>query len=193
MDLISYAMGKQASGGSKPTGTIEITSNGTHDVSNYASANVNVESIDIGDYFVNDIANTSGDAKNLLKRVPPFTITRTNVSYLFSSATNLEVIEGINGTDNTTHFNDMFQYCTKLTTLPVFSWASAQNLDRIVTGCNRLNDDSLNNLMYMCIHCNPNYAGQKKLSALGVSSSLINRCPNLSNYQAFLDAGWTLS
>lgn len=41
MDVTSYLLGKK-SGGPTPTGTINITENGEHDVTNYASASVNV-------------------------------------------------------------------------------------------------------------------------------------------------------
>lgn len=40
--VLGFAAGKAQGGGSEPTGTINITSNGTHDVKQYASAEVNV-------------------------------------------------------------------------------------------------------------------------------------------------------
>ena len=49
MDLLAYMLGKKSGGGGgdEPTGTITITSNGTHNVKSYATANVNVPSGDI--------------------------------------------------------------------------------------------------------------------------------------------------
>lgn len=44
MDTFSYLLGKsKGGGGPSPSGTINITSNGTHNVKDYATANVNVE------------------------------------------------------------------------------------------------------------------------------------------------------
>ena len=43
MDLLSYAMGKKAGGGgSEPSGSVNINSNGSHNVKSYATAVVSV-------------------------------------------------------------------------------------------------------------------------------------------------------
>ena len=59
--------------------------------------------------------------------------------------------------------------------------------------CSKLNDDSLNSILDMCTRLT-SYTGTKNLDALGFTASTIasSRWQSLSNYQAFLDAGWVI-
>lgn len=42
MDILSYVLGKRAGGGGEASGSVNITTNGSHNVKSYATANVNV-------------------------------------------------------------------------------------------------------------------------------------------------------
>lgn len=85
----------------------------------------------------------------------------------------------------------LFADCKQLKHIPVlpmtFSWSNG--LSGIFSGCDALTDESLNNLMATFM---PNTnAGYKNLRFYGISQEQAERCKTLSNYQAFLDAGWT--
>lgn len=52
-------------------------------------------------------------------------------------------------------------------------------------------DKTLNSILKMCTTAVNLNTNNKKLSYLGINSSVANRATTLSNYQEFLDAGWT--
>ena len=56
--------------------------------------------------------------------------------------------------------------------------------------CTSLSDGSLNNILTICTNAT-SYPSTKTLKYIGLSEEQATKCQSLSNYQAFLDAGWT--
>ena len=103
--------------GITPTGTINITENGTYDVTDKASANVNVNSGDISEYFVNSIRRP---LNNIFKKIPMFAISGDSCRSLFSSCSNITTIPQID-TSNVTDCWGMFQNCGSLKEVPLLN------------------------------------------------------------------------
>lgn len=113
----------------------------------------------------------------------------TSFQSVFSGATKLETVPQFD-TKNATSTFVMFQNCTKLKDVPVFNLSKATTVFSMFQNCSALSNDSLNNIMEMCIGATL-FTGTKTLAHLGISSAQATTCQSLSNYQAFLAAGWT--
>ena len=115
----------------------------------------------------------------------------TNMYYMFASCTNLTTIPLLN-TSNVINMNAMFNNCKNLTTIPLLDTSSVTNMNNMFKGCASLSDESLNNILAMGTNAvkitNSSY---KTLKYIGLTSKQATKCTTLSNYQAFLDAGWT--
>lgn len=108
---------------------------------------------------------------------------------LFKNLTKLTEITNIN-TSNTSMFYNMFLNCNSLITIERLQTTKATNFTDCFKGCTSLSDESLNNIMGMCIDA-VKYTQTKTLVIIGLTSEQATRCQSLSNYQAFLNAGWT--
>ena len=53
-----------------------------------------------------------------------------------------------------------------------------------------ISDESLNNILIMCTNATK-ITSNKTLKYIGLSSDQANKCKTLSNYEAFINAGWT--
>lgn len=99
---------------------------------------------------------------------------------------------------NGTNYNQAFQNCSALVEIPNISGAKITNNSnyngfyQMFSGCNNLNDESLEKILDMCISATQ-VTANKTLNFMSLPTTLRNRCTTLSNYQAFLNAGWTLA
>lgn len=115
----------------------------------------------------------------------------TNTSSMFADCSSLTAIPQLD-TSNVTNMMSMFYYCINLTELPQLNTSKAEYLNNMFYRCSGLSDNSLNNILAMCIEAT-SYTGEKTLVALGLTSAYYpaSKIQSLSNYQSFLDAGWT--
>lgn len=94
-------------------------------------------------------------------------------------------------TSNVTSMVEMFYFCTALTTIPIFNTSKVTTMNNMFTYANNLSNDSLNNILAMCANVTSAYTRDKTLQEIGITKNNATKCTTLSNYQDFLDAGWT--
>ena len=196
-----------------PSGSIYITENGQYNVTDSATASVNVTS----DYNckVSEIVNSTF-YNNITKIDAIKNTTLTNLSSLFSNMASLEEIVSIDLTDatnissmfqgciklkklptmntsNITNMRYLFQGCYVLENIPVYDTSNVGDMRNMYTNCTSLSDESLNNILQMCINAT-HYGRTKTLVSLGIESTnySASRIQSLSKYQDFINAGWSI-
>ncbi len=129
----------------------------------------------------------------ILQCVPLFDTSEvTNMYGMFSGCTILKNVP-LFDTSEVTTMRNMFNNCSSLISVPQFntdSMNTSTSFGGMFSYCNNLSNESLNNILAMCINAT-SYTGTKTLAYLGLSSTQATICQGLSNYQAFLNAGWT--
>ena len=111
----------------------------------------------------------------------------TNMNFTFNSC-DLETVPLFN-TSNVTNMDYTFNSCN-VVNMPVLDTSSVTTMSAIFGGCSHLSNNSLNNILQMCINA-VNYTGTKTLKYIGLTSVQATTCQSLSNYQDFINAGWT--
>lgn len=89
------------------------------------------------------------------------------------------------------NFSYVFANCTNLETVPVYRTDAMVSMSYTFQKCPNLSNASLNNILQMCANTTSAYTGTKNLRDLGLTSAQATTCTTLSNYQAFVNAGWT--
>ena len=139
---------------------------------------------------VNSMGSMFADCSSLTT-IPNFdTSSLVRTYYMFENCSSLTTIPNI----NTSKVNNMYLMlfnCSNLIDVPVLNTSNVTTMNRMFTNCSNLSNASLNNILYMCATSKPSYTNYKKLSYIGLTEDQANICMNLSNYQNFINAGWT--
>lgn len=157
--------------GITPTGTLDITTNGIVDVTNYEKANVNVPS------------GGGNTLKNLLDATK-------STYYLFNAYTGTSVDNLIqpNDTENVTDMRDMFYYCNKLTTIPLLNTSNVTDMRHMFYECKVLttiplldttNVTQMYNMFYNCQALTT--VPELDVSNVTSMSNMFNGCYNLKS------------
>lgn len=200
-----------------PTGSQNITENGTYDITNKASVNVDIQggsqrdwtqigysaeppiinedflySKQIYDNWDDTITSASDLFSSDLKLVYFPLVNTSNIlsfSNAFMNASTLRTIPNID-VSNAKNFSSMFSGCRALVSIPVFDFSSATILSNMFSNCLSLSDDDLNNIMASLLTATK-FTGTKTLYRIGLSSAQATKCTTLSNWTALQAAGWT--
>lgn len=117
----------------------------------------------------------------------------TSMNNTFRSCKNLIEVPLLN-TNKVINFTQCFAACSNLREVPVLDTSSVTTFSfaNVFQSCPALSNESLNNILQMCINAvkvtSPSY---RNLKAIGLTSEQATTCQSLSNYQAFIAAGWT--
>ena len=116
----------------------------------------------------------------------------TDWTTAFANCSSLKSIPQLDMSGNTYNgINQTFYNCNNLVNVPVFSTGNANKLSNMFQSCNRLSNESLNNIMRTCINSRVTNASYKTLKSVGLSSAQATTCQSLSNWDAFVAAGWS--
>lgn len=113
----------------------------------------------------------------------------TNMNEIFRQCISLVEIPLLD-ISNVTIFSNAFYGCINLVTVPELNTTSLNNMKYAFKDCPSLSDESLNNILAMCTNAE-NYTHTKTLLDIGLTSEQATTCTTLSNYSAFVAAGWT--
>lgn len=168
MDTMSYLLGKNsAGGGGGDSNNVLVDTSLHYDVS------------------------YGGGIRSLIKSIDTLdTSNMTSMLNMFATCTNLRSIPLID-TSNATGMGNMFGRCFAITTIPLLNTSKVTSMSGMFSECRNLNDESLDNILQMCIN---SLETNKTLTRLGFSSTNYpaTRIQALPHYQAFIDAGWTI-
>lgn len=114
----------------------------------------------------------------------------TIIKALFNQLFSLKIAPKMN-TSHITNAQQLFYNCESLVTVPIYNFSSlvGNNNSNMFYNCIALSNESLNNILQMCIGMTG--VTNKTLKYIGLSSTQAETCQTLSNWNNFVAAGWT--
>lgn len=114
----------------------------------------------------------------------------TTIKGLFNQLFSLKIAPTMK-TSHITNAQQLFYSCESLVTIPIYNFSSlvGNNNYNMFYNCISLSNDSLNKILQMCIGMTG--VTNKTLKYIGLSSTQVETCQTLSNWDNFVAAGWT--
>ena len=166
MDIISYVIGKNSGGGGGGSYNVLLDTTLTY--------------------------NSAYKMSSIIKEIKPFTVdsSLTTFENFFNGCSNLLTIPLID-TKSITDMNYCFYNCTKLKNVPVLDTSSLLVANNSFNGCNALTDESLDNILQMCINAKK-FTGTPTLYYLGFRKQKYSQAKleSLPHWADFVAAGW---
>lgn len=166
MDVFSYLLGKKSGGGESNSAIIDTSLKTYYNTSNgLVSIISSIGTIDLGEMTV--------------------------LTAFFKNCSNLVSLPQLD-TKNITAFNNMCINCYALKNVPIYDTTSLSTMTSCFNNCAALTDESLDNILQMCINAS-RYTGTKTLNSIGIKSSNYSQAKieSLPHYSDFTKAGWT--
>jgi len=110
------------------------------------------------------------------------------IGNMFNGCTNLVTVNIVTSAVLTGSFN-AFSGCTKLQNVNEFDISNVTSMSNMFNQCTALSNESLNNILSMCSNNSKSY--DKTLKGLGLTQEQAEICQTLSNWNAFVSAGWS--
>jgi hypothetical protein len=147
------------------------------------------------DYFYSQPSQDFYNALALIKQFPTIDCSqRENMDYFFDGCSSITTLPTLTNTSDITSCTNLASNCPALVNVPYYYFpnCNGMNLSGAFYDSELLSDQSLTNIMQMCIDCdNSDYIDPPRLADV-VNFDVAQRAENMPNYQDFLDAGWII-
>lgn len=110
------------------------------------------------------------------------------IGNMFAYCTSLVTVN-ISTTNALTSSYSAFNKCSNLQNINEFDISNVTSMSGMFTQCTALSNESLNNILAMCSKNSKSY--NKTLKDLGLTQDQATVCQTLSNWDAFVAAGWS--
>ena len=126
-----------------------------------------------------------------LETIPVIDLSKvTSTVQMFNYCRSLKTIPLLDTSNVNGSMGLMFNECSSLETIPLLDTSKVTNMQQMFFGCTSLNNTSLNNILAMCKNA-AEITSNKTLAYIGLTQDQATICQGLSNYGAFIAAGWT--